>query len=181
MGVQETFIMIEYKVGNIFDFNGVKKVSPVYILHICNNAGRWGAGFVKSLSAVNKIPEERYRRLCTELGLTRGSETKLPLGISQFVHFPLSDLTVVNMVAQVMGYQNNIPPIRYDALTMCLTTVANHAPQNAVITMPKIGAGLAGGNWSRIADIIEKTLVGRRVIVYELPGEIEFAKREQQR
>ena len=62
------------------------------------------------------------------------------------------------------------PPIRYDALASCLETLADHAAQlDASVHMPRIGAGLAGGKWERIEDLVEQHLACRvRVIVYDL-------------
>ncbi|WP_112261374.1 macro domain-containing protein [Lentzea terrae] len=62
------------------------------------------------------------------------------------------------------------PPIRYDALESCLEKLAGHARQrNAAVHMPKIGAGLAGGDWDRIESIVRRALAGVPTTVYVLP------------
>ncbi|PUB35722.1 hypothetical protein C8J95_101403 [Elizabethkingia sp. YR214] len=61
---------------------------------------------------------------------------------------------------------NVIPPIRYEAVEICLKKLAEEALNlNAVVCMPRIGCGLAGGNWEKIEQIIIRTLIHRKVDV----------------
>ena len=58
-------------------------------------------------------------------------------------------------------------------LTCSLESVSKFAHEHqASVHMPRIGAGLAGGNWSTIEKIIKDTLVaaGIEVNVYDLPN-----------
>ena len=55
--------------------------------------------------------------------------------------------------------------IDYEALRSCLNAVAAHT--DSPVVMPKIGAGLGGGDWTVIEKIIDETL-GARATVYEL-------------
>jgi O-acetyl-ADP-ribose deacetylase (regulator of RNase III) len=64
------------------------------------------------------------------------------------------------------------PPVRYDAIRQALRHVATFAVRkNASAHMPRIGAGLAGGNWEVIQRIIEEELSRHSipVTVYDLP------------
>ena len=75
------------------------------------------------------------------------------------------------MVAQ-HGYQATAqgPPIRYDAVRMCLKKLAAEAKSlEASVHMPRIGCGLAGGKWEEIEPIItdELTSQGIEVSVYD--------------
>ena len=84
------------------------------------------------------------------------------------------DTTVANMIGQ-HGIKKgaNGQPIRYEALRDCLKTVAERArATGASVHMPRIGCGLAGGDWYRVEEIITSTLVasGVEVTVYDLPG-----------
>lgn len=59
-----------------------------------------------------------------------------------------------------------VPPIRYEALAECLTLVARKADElNASVHMPRIGCGLAGGEWDRIEPITLSSLCERGVLV----------------
>lgn len=78
------------------------------------------------------------------------------------------DTYVVNMVAQhdIVADTAGVPPIRYDALKLCLEKLADEATVlNASVHMPKIGAGLAGGDWTKIEALINETLVARGIAV----------------
>lgn len=127
------------------------------IVHICNDEGKWGKGFVLALSKKWTQPEANYRAL-----------TNYTLGNVQYVQVE-EDIIVANMIAQKgIGFKNGKPPISYGALRICLTHVNNVAyKSNATIHMPRIGTGLAGGDWNTIEKII-KEVMSVDVIVYDL-------------
>jgi len=137
------------------------------ITHCCNDRGFWNAGFVKALSRRWSQPERAYRRWAA------GYE-RLPftLGNVQFVKVA-TGLCVANIIGQagIANRRQTIPPIRYDAIRKGLTAVRDLAlTYNASIHMPRMGARLAGGQWERIAEIIESELCnyGLQVTVYDL-------------
>lgn len=76
-------------------------------------------------------------------------------GTNEFDFFEF-DLTVVNIYSQ---YTPNaqIKPLDYEALTLGLRKM-NHIFRGKRIGLPKIGAGLAGGDWGRIKEIIQTEL-----------------------
>ena len=55
-------------------------------------------------------------------------------------------------------------PIDYEALTMCMRKI-NYKFKGKHIGLPKIGAGLAGGDWNRIKKIIQTELKDMKVSV----------------
>lgn len=118
------------------------------IVHICNNKGGWGAGFVLALSKKWSEPEAVYRKKPRHI-----------LGDTDFVKVE-EDIIVANMVAQHgFGTMNGEPPIRYGAVRICLAEVNKLAYRlNATVHMPRIGCGLAGGEWSKIQSIIEDVM-----------------------
>jgi O-acetyl-ADP-ribose deacetylase (regulator of RNase III) len=131
------------------------------VAHVCNNIRAWGAGFVLALSKRWKMPEERYR----------SSESSLELGTVQFI--PVTeDVIVANMVAQEgLKRRSTDIPLRYESLRECLAKVADFANFNSCsVHMPRIGCGLAGGEWYKVEKIIEDTLLASRVpvTVYDL-------------
>ena len=81
------------------------------------------------------------------------------------------NIWVANMIAQRdIRPHNNEPPIRYDALRLCLATVATRAQElKASVHMPRIGCGLAGGKWELIEPLIREALADVQVFVYDLP------------
>jgi O-acetyl-ADP-ribose deacetylase (regulator of RNase III) len=127
------------------------------ITHICNDIGAWGAGFVLAVSKRWEEPEIAYRSLKQYI-----------LGHVQFV-FVDEDIIVANMIAQrdTNWFAGN-PPIRYDALRRALKEVNKKATiLDASIHMPRIGCGLAGGQWEEIEKLIQQE-VTVEVTVYDL-------------
>ncbi|MGL5890665.1 MAG: Appr-1-p processing protein, partial [Bacteroidia bacterium] len=57
-----------------------------------------------------------------------------------------------------------IPPIRYSSVFECLERVRGFAEQqNASVHMPRIGCGLAGGQWTEIEEIINDKLIAHEI------------------
>lgn len=135
---------------------------PKIICHICNDKGRWGAGFVLALSKKWSAPEEYYRELLPE---------EIELCMVQLVPVE-DDICVANMVAQhdTRYSADGTPPIRYGALRACLAQVNDVAwKTGATLHMPRIGCGLAGGDWRQVEKIIHDCCEVD-VYVYDLPG-----------
>ena len=77
-------------------------------------------------------------------------------------------LFVVNSYTQFNYGRNHIDgdkkPLDYAALTLCMRKI-NHRFKGMHIGLPKIGAGLAGGNWDHIKKIIQTELKDCNVTV----------------
>jgi O-acetyl-ADP-ribose deacetylase (regulator of RNase III) len=135
------------------------------IAHVCNDQGGWGSGFVVALSARWAKPEAAYRAWVSEAQAGQGAG--FALGMVQVVGVE-PGLAVANMVAQ-HGYKSATNPVavRYDALETCLNKVAEVAERTgAVVVMPRIGCGLAGGDWEVVESVIARTLCAAGVDVY---------------
>lgn len=129
------------------------------VAHVCNDLGLWGSGFVLAVSDRWKLPEAAYRSI-----------NKYVLGQTQFVPVA-NDILVANMIAQDgRPSKNRRVVIDYVALERCLLQIWSHH-HGASVHMPRIGCGIAGGDWETVAEIIEKTLAGMSVTVYDLPGQ----------
>jgi O-acetyl-ADP-ribose deacetylase (regulator of RNase III) len=71
------------------------------------------------------------------------------------------------MIAQ-RGFSGPKPWVKYDALEKCLRMVAAEAKQiGAIIAMPRIGCGIAGGNWTEVEPLILQECDGVQVNVYD--------------
>lgn len=135
------------------------------IVHICNDIGGWGKGFVLAISKRWRAPEQAYRTWYQER-----AENNFELGNIQLVQVE-EDLYIANMVGQkgIKKTKEGVP-IRYEAVKQCLEKVAQKALQlNASVHMPRIGCGLAGGTWDKIGPIVKQTLVdhGIETVVYD--------------
>lgn len=136
------------------------------IVHVCNDIGGWGRGFVVALSKRWPEPERRYR------AWHRGEE-KVPFALGE-VQFVLVSEAV--WVANLIGQRDvrtvaGVPPVRYHAITKGLQRVAEEALRiGASVHMPRIGCGLAGGKWEEVGKIVELQLANKEVpvIVYDL-------------
>lgn len=149
---------------------------PRFIIHCCNTLGLWGAGFVMAVSRRWPQPEEHYYDWHCALG-----GASISLGLTQMVEVE-ENLWVVNMIGQsgVGRDRSGRPPIRYDAIREALRTVAGTAldpayrgPYKACsIHAPRFGAGLAGGDWAVIEQLIKEELVakGLSVTIYDYDG-----------
>lgn len=162
------------------DFDG-----RIIIPHVVNDVGRWGSGFVMALSKRCRNPEEEYRSWC-EGGATWDEGRPFILGQVQLAPYMGRDskMFVANMIAQRAiynynftnnkGYTAQLPPLRYGALEECMYRVGIEAQRcKTQIHCPKFGAGLAGGDWSRIYDMIQKIWgewAGLDVTIYEYRG-----------
>jgi len=129
------------------------------ICHICNDIGAWGAGFVLALSNKWRYPEDRYRAMPRyELG------TAMVLNVEP-------DIYVANMIGQhgIRANAEGVPPVRYISVADALFAVNKIAEEmGATLHMPRIGCGLAGGDWKVIEAILTE-FVTVDVTVYDLP------------
>lgn len=157
------------------------------IVHICNDVGGWGKGFVLAISKKWKQPEVEYRNWykSKELDPTYNikferlesrdkysNEKKFELGNVQFVKVA-NDIWIANMIAQHDTRPNSdgVSPIRYSSVKECLERVREFAKsQSASVHMPRIGCGLAGGQWTEIEPIINHELIAHEIdtTVYDL-------------
>ena len=166
---------INYVIGDATDpqGEGVK-----LIVHGCNDLGKWGRGFVLALSQKWKGPEKEYKKWIEEF--------KPELGNFLLVKVE-EDIWVCNLISQEGIYplkaakgHSGLPPIRYEALKKGFSGLRSFLSEkgkgsNYSIHMPLIGAGLAGGNWDQIEEIIQEELTNHEidVTVYILPKEKE--------
>ncbi|WP_327207540.1 macro domain-containing protein [[Kitasatospora] papulosa] len=131
------------------------------IVHVCNDLGGWGKGFVLALSRRWPGPEAAYRRWHRERA---GND--FGLGAAQFVLVE-PFLWVANVVGQRgMRRGSKGVPVRYEAIDEGLRKVAEQAAVlGASVHMPRIGCGLAGGTWTRVEPLVTRRLVDRGVHV----------------
>jgi O-acetyl-ADP-ribose deacetylase (regulator of RNase III) len=153
--------MIQYKKG---DATRPEGPGNKIILHVCNDIGGWGKGFVMAISKRWPEPERMYRDW-------HASQENFKLGEAQLVQVE-ENIWVANIVGQhkIHKDENGNPPIRYDSIREGLHKVGRLALDiKATIHMPRIGCGLAGGTWDKIEPILEETLIVHQleVTVYD--------------
>ena len=132
------------------------------IVHICNDIGGWGKGFVLALNNRWFTPKKEYQHW-------HRRKKGFKLGAIQMVRVE-EDISVCNLIGQRDIYtKNGVKPIRYAAVRKGLTLLAEQAKSmGASVHMPLIGCGLAGGSWAKMRPIIEEALSDLDVTVYRL-------------
>ena len=131
------------------------------IVHICNDIGGWGKGFVMAISKRWAEPELRYREWFK-------TKENFKLGQVQFVQVE-DKLWIANLIGQhkINKDEKGNAPIRYDAVLTGLEFIGKFASdKNASVHMPRIGCGLAGGTWDKIEPLIEKSLTEKEIETY---------------
>jgi len=142
-----------------------------YIIHCCNDAGKWGKGFVLPLASKWPRTKAAFKSLYTAKRLSS-------LGDNQYIVVE-KNITVVNMIGQRGTYvKGSPPPIRYPAIQECLIKLSmqmrRKSPfhKNPAIHCPRFGTNLAGGSWEDIVKILKNVFneVDINIYVYDYYG-----------
>lgn len=129
------------------------------IVHGCNCFCTMGAGIAKGIKEAFPAAFE------ADAATRRGDRGKL--GSCTFAEIDLdgSLLVVVNAYTQ-FDYRGSGPKVDYHAVRSCFAWIkTNYSGKR--IGFPKIGAGLAGGDWTRIAAIIDEEIAGEEAVLVE--------------
>jgi O-acetyl-ADP-ribose deacetylase (regulator of RNase III) len=126
----------------------------VVLLHGCNCFHTMGGGIALYLK--NKYPEIYEADLITKYG------DREKLGGFSYEEIN-NNLTIANCYTQ-HGYGNDRVYVESDAIFNSVSRVCEYYP-NHYILMPKIGCGLAGGDWKEIKPIINSALKNKDAVV----------------
>ncbi len=120
------------------------------IIHGCNCFGKMGAGIAKAIRS--SFPEAA----AADQKTPKGDRTKLGTISIAEIHRNGHRLTVINAYTQ-FHWQGPGRLVDYNAIRSVMQTVKiDYSGQR--IAYPRIGAGLARGNWEVIKKIITKEL-----------------------
>lgn len=134
--------LIELALNGVFDV----------IVHGCNCQCTMGAGIAKSIRT--KFPEAYAADLQTK----KGDRNKLGTISAAKVTRNDHALTVINAYTQ-FHWRGTGVLADYEAIRAAMQQIKLHYSGNR-IGYPRIGAGLAGGDWDTIAQIISEELEG---------------------
>lgn len=136
------------------------------IVHCCNTLGAWGAGFVVPLGNRYPLAKEEYKKFINEnKGKSiLGEVNEVPVG---------KHLYIENLMGQsfLRKKPNGEIPCNYIAIETGFLNIIKKHKENFSVHMPRIGCGLAGGDWKTIENIIQRTFVDIAnvdVYVYDL-------------
>lgn len=158
--------MIEYRKGNLLDVNeGI-------IAHGVNCQGVMGSGVAKAIRDMYPLVYTRYKKHVDSWMEGFGNSA----GLLGQVHFcsvvePIPEtgpiLVVANCFTQDL-YGTDRRHVNYEAVAQCFRILNKRFMlYGDVLHIPKIGAGLAGGDWNVISAIIESEFKGD-VVCWEL-------------
>ena len=153
--------MVKYVKGDLFK-------APVDIIaHGCNCIGGFGSGVAGQMAKKYPIVKEYYQHVHETKGWV--------LGDVQFVALPANYdpkdylLFVANCATQQAYFPRNVVHADYPAIRTCMEKVKEFAIKNDLsIAIPKIGAGLAGGDWNTIEAIVSDVFSDYNILVCTL-------------
>src|SRR5215475_1013617 len=134
------------------------------IIHGCNCQCAMGAGIAK---AIKQAFPEAYN---ADKVTAKGSRTKLGSLSTVTVERGDRKITIVNGYTQ-FHWRGSGVLVDYTALRSVMRQVKGKYPGRA-IAYPKIGAGLAKGEWRIIAAIIEEELAGENHTLVEYQSDL---------
>lgn len=134
------------------------------IAHGVNCKGAFGAGVAAIVA--RKYPKARHYYQ------DKFEEDGWRIGDVQFVKVLGKQEYIANCTTQHnFGSNDSIPGfhVDYDAIRSCMEKVKEFAKNNNFsVGMPKIGSGLAGGNWDMIKSILDEVFHDHDATVYVL-------------
>lgn len=150
--------MIKYINGDLFTFEGD------IIVHGCNCFKVMGAGVAKR---VHELYPGAY---ATDLWFGEyGDKNKLGTYSTWFGQHEFKKTQNIRIINLYTQFEPNpkLKPFDYDAFKVGFKKVLEDFPTQS-IAMPKIGSGLAGGDWNIIESIINEISGTREIIIYYL-------------
>jgi O-acetyl-ADP-ribose deacetylase (regulator of RNase III) len=139
--------MIIYKSGDVLQALRHNEID--YVIHGCNSLGVMGSGIAKQIKELYPEAYTVYHNSKRTLGSYTESNG------------------IINLVTQKHYMPRNVDHFDYEAFHKGLVNITQSF-SDAKLAMPKIGAGLAGGNWERISDIINQVTGDRIIYVFVL-------------
>lgn len=136
------------------------KTDIKHIVHGCNDKGVMGSGVALHI-------REKFPKAYDEYVLWHAKKG-LNLGDIQFVN--CGEKIIINAISQSGYGRTGQKFVSYDAIDTIFKKLDFHLSNadEKELAMPMIGAGLGGGNWDIIANIIETNMKQIQPIVYYL-------------
>lgn len=138
------------------------------IVHCCNTLGAWGAGFVIPLAKHYPLVKDSYKKYIHSGNVRLGDVDEVKV---------TDNIYIENLIGQSFLYPSQmekylviIKPLKRDLKK--IITLFEGINETYSIHMPRIGCGLAGGDWNIIENIIKRTFINKanvNVYVYDLP------------
>lgn len=165
---------INYVVGDATKPDGF---GPKCIMHICNDQGGWGGGFVLALNARWDAPMQAYlnwENYRCNASLNREASGPFELGQIQRVKVE-DDISVINIIGQHRTGERviagvSIPPIDYRSVREGFARIKElYQESKFTLCCPRLGCGLAMGKWSKIVRLLDEVFddTDIEIVVYD--------------
>lgn len=134
--------------------------SELFFAHGCNNQGVMGAGIAKQVKQQFPLVYKKYVEFYNNYGLTLGDVVLVEENNKVFF----------NIITQTLSDSKR--RLSYDAIYDGFVWIDNYMKKLDIpekdkqVAMPQIGAGLGGGNWNIISQIIDETSINYIPVVY---------------
>jgi O-acetyl-ADP-ribose deacetylase (regulator of RNase III) len=129
------------------------------IAHGVNCSGGFASGVAGQIAKKFPLAKEWY--------LAKYHDDRWELGHVQFVPMPWSGKIIANCATQKEYGRDGKVYVDYGAVKEVMHKLYDFAKSaNASVGIPKIGAGLAGGDWQIIEAIIEEVFHDREIVVH---------------
>lgn len=136
------------------------------IAHGCNAQGVMRSGVAKAIRAAYPLAFDDY------INKYMANGRRLELG--DVIVTRTLERTILNIVSQeYYGRNPDVTYVSYDAIEKAILRINKLGYIR--VAFPKIGAGLANGNWERISNIIESASDFTPVVYYLEPQQAETA------
>lgn len=154
--------MIVYRTGDVVE--AFKKGEIDVLVQGVNCQGKMNSGIAKQIRKEFPVVFERYEDHVNEVS----DSDYVLLGKVQFIHAGGKGKYVVNAFTQdEYGYAGD-KFCSYDAIDIIMKNLNQLIDKTDSVGMPKIGAGLGGGDWKVIEAIINSHFPDRDIFVYAL-------------
>ena len=117
----------------------------------CNAQGVMGSGIAKEIKEIYPAAFDVYKHTQKTKGLKLGSIS--------YVEVRPSFIIVNGITQEFYGREEGRVYISYDAIESVFSQAGKLAQENNLpLIFPLLGAGLGGGDWNKIKDIIERVV-----------------------
>lgn len=157
---------IEYVAGDLLSS------SESVIAHGCNAQGVMKSGVAKAIREAYPQAYADYHRTYRLAWQDGVSKAPFFLALGDVIVTKVSDRTILNIISQkYYGRDSSVRYVSYDAIAQSMERINGLGYTR--VAFPKIGAGLANGNWDVIASIIESYSDFTPVVYYIDPSSQE--------
>lgn len=151
-----------YYHGDIVEYFDILKDSTIQkhvLVHGCNCVGKYNSGIAKQIREQYPKAYEEYLKYVKNINSGNLIGNINPVSIGD------TGIVINAFTQQLYGRDPNVVYVNYRALEHAIKLIANEY-KDSMILLPRIGAGLANGDWNTIKDIIKNEFKNNSYMVF---------------